>query len=88
MDLTVAIPVSCRPTGRVREKLPEARCFAAGYDLSKGMVHTGWALAWPKTRTIYSVIEKNAQKSVNGMWRGSFIAPWEWRKGRRLSTSR
>ncbi|MDA1101966.1 MAG: hypothetical protein O2967_23685 [Proteobacteria bacterium] len=45
LDLTVAVSVSCRLTGGIRENLPEARCFAAGYDLSKGMVHTGWALA-------------------------------------------
>ena len=88
MDLTVATPVSCHPTGRVRDKLPEARCFAAGYDLSKGMVHTGWALAWPKTGTIYGAIEKTSRKSGNGMWRGAFIAPWEWRKGWRLGVRR
>ena len=46
MDLTVAVSVSCRLTGGARDDLPEAQCFAAGYDLSKGMVHTGWALAW------------------------------------------
>ena len=47
MDLTVAVSISCRLTGGTRDDLPEAQCFAAGYDLSKGMVHTGWALLWP-----------------------------------------
>jgi len=42
MDLTVAVSVSGRLTGGERDDLPEAQCFAAGYDLSKGMVRTGW----------------------------------------------
>ena len=84
MDLTAAVSVSCRPTGALRDGLPEAQCFAAGYDLSKGMVHTGWALAWPRTGTIYGRVEITANKASRGMWRGKFIAPWDWREGRRM----
>jgi endonuclease YncB( thermonuclease family) len=87
-DLTVAVSVSCRLTGGRRENLPEARCFAAGYDLSKGMVHTGWALAWPKTGSTYSAVEITARKARHGMWRGEFIAPWDWRGGSRLAEER
>ncbi len=88
MDLTVAVLVSCRPTGGKRNKLPEAQCFAGGYDLSKGMVHTGWALAWPRTGTIYSAVENSARKSSRGMWQGNFIAPWDWRGGIRFAEQR
>lgn len=84
MDLTVATRIGCTLTGGVRNNLPLARCFAAGYDLSRGMVHTGWALAWPKSGTVYSAIEKAAKRSSNGLWRGSFITPWDWRDGQRL----
>ena len=88
MDLTAAVSVSCRLTGGIRLDLPEAQCFAAGYDLSKGMVHTGWALAWPRTGTIYSAVEIAARKSRHGMWRGKFIAPWDWRAGNRSAELR
>ena len=88
MDLTVAVSVSCRLTGGARDDLPEAQCFAAGYDLSKGMVHTGWALAWPRTGTIYSAVEITARKSSRGLWRGKFIAPWDWRGGIRFAKQR
>jgi len=47
MDLTVAVSTFCRLIGGTRDDLPETQCSAAGYDLSKGMVHTGWALVWP-----------------------------------------
>jgi endonuclease YncB( thermonuclease family) len=85
MDLTVAVSVSCRLTGGKRQDLPEAQCFAAGYDLSKGMVHTGWALAWPRSGTVYSIVENSARNSSRGMWRGKFITPWDWRSGNRLA---
>lgn len=87
-DLTVAVSVSCQLTGGKRENLPEARCFAAGYDLSKGMVHTGWALAWPKTGSMYSAVEISARKARHGMWRGEFIAPWDWCGGSRFAKER
>lgn len=47
MDLTVGGPVSC--TLQTEQAIPPiALCKAGGYDLSKGMAHTGWALAWPR----------------------------------------
>lgn len=88
MDLTVATTVTCRLTGGTLDNLPEAKCSAGGYDLSEGMVHTGWALAWPKSGTKYSTVQITAQKAGNGMWRGKFIAPWDWRRGRRLAKER
>lgn len=88
MDLTVAVSVTCQLTGSKRGAVPVAQCFAGGYDLSKGMVHTGWALAWPRTGTIYSAVEVSARKSSRGMWRGKFITPWDWRSGTRFSELR
>jgi endonuclease YncB( thermonuclease family) len=85
MDLTVASTVFCRLTGATLDDLPEVKCSAGGYDLSEGMVHTGWALAWPKSGTKYGKVQNKAQKAGNGMWRGEFIAPWDWRRGLRLA---
>jgi endonuclease YncB( thermonuclease family) len=85
MDLTVATEVACRLTGDTLDGLPLANCTAGGYDLSKGMVHTGWALAWPRTGTIYAAVEVAARKRRHGLWRGTFEPPWDWRRKRRES---
>ena len=65
-----------------------AICFAGGYNLSKGMVHTGWALAWPRSGTIYAAVEKAARKAKHGLWRGKFVNPWDWRRGNRSGSQR
>ena len=72
----------------MRGGLPEAHCIAGRYDLSEGMVHTGWALALPKSGTKYSRVQKGAKKAGNGMWRGEFVAPWDWQNGVRLAKER
>ncbi|MBT5049672.1 MAG: thermonuclease family protein [Rhodospirillaceae bacterium] len=86
MDLTVAATVSCRLTGERLDSLPSAKCTAGGYDLSKGMVHTGWALAWPRSGTNYSAVEAAARKRKHGLWRGRFEMPWDWRRKQRGET--
>jgi endonuclease YncB( thermonuclease family) len=43
LDLTAGTEVRCRPLGPGPAGSTMARCFAAGYDLSEGMVYTGWA---------------------------------------------
>ena len=87
MDLTAAANVACQLTGKRRNGVPEAQCFAASYDLSKGMVHTGWALAWPRKGTIYGAVERAAQKARRGLWCGKFDKPWDWRKARHGQTN-
>lgn len=86
MDLTVASTVFCHLTGKSLDGVPLARCRAGGYDLSKGMVHTGWALAWPRTGTIYVAVEAAARKRKHGLWRGSFETPWDWRRKHRKAS--
>ena len=86
MDLTVAATVSCSLTGTTISGVPLAKCTAGGYDLSKGMVHTGWALAWPRTGTIYAAVEAAARQRKHGLWRGVFETPWEWRRKRAKAT--
>lgn len=85
MDLTAGVGVVCDMTGERRGGLPLATCRAGGYDLSKGMVHTGWALAWPRTGTLYAAVEGAARKARHGLWRGRFDMPWDWRRGVRAA---
>ncbi len=75
MDLVVGGPVECRT---VDEVPGVARCWAGGYELSEGMVHTGWALAMPRDHTRFAPIEKQAEAARRGLWRGDFTKPWEW----------
>jgi endonuclease YncB( thermonuclease family) len=44
------------------------------------MVDQGWALAYRRYSMDY-VDEENAAASTHrGIWRGSFMPPWEWRR--------
>lgn len=84
MDLTVGSNVRCTAIGDTDHSPPVlATCSAGGYDLSEGMVYTGWALADPATGTHYKRYEKQAMTKKHGLWAGTFDAPWIWRKNKR-----
>ncbi len=88
MDITVGATVECRPRVRDTDYVWLATCKAAEFDLSRGMVHAGWALA-DRTRTQdYVDVEYDARKAKRGLWRGRFVPPWEWRKGIRSAEDR
>lgn len=76
MDLVAGVKVKCRPLA----KSPDvARCFAGGYELSEGMVHTGWAMAMPRNHARFAPIEKKAAAARRGLWQGEFVMPWDWK---------
>jgi hypothetical protein len=39
----------------------------------------GWALAYRRYSMDYVAAEDEARKAKRGMWRGTFVKPWEWR---------
>jgi endonuclease YncB( thermonuclease family) len=84
LDLTAGATVVCRPRGPGPDETTLALCTAGGYDLSEGMAYTGWALALPGTEGRYRHEEERAQTAGHGLWRGDFVAPWDWRAGARL----
>jgi len=84
LDLTAGSEVRCRPLGPGPEGSTMALCTAAGYDLSEGMVYTGWALAAPAAAERYRAVQEQAQRAKHGLWRGRFVAPWDWSAGERL----
>ena len=63
LDLVAGAKVECRA---VTVGPSAARCLSNGYDLSAGMVHTGWARA---TAAAYDAIEAKARAAHRGMWR-------------------
>ena len=60
-----------------------AVCYAGQYDLNAKMVRQGWALAYRRYSTDYVVTEDKAREAKRGMWKGEFVPPWEWRRGKR-----
>ena len=79
MDLTAGVEVTCRLHGEAAAEPSQATCHAGGYDLSEGMVYTGWALADPQGDGRYKRFEAGAEKARRGLWKGAFEPPWEWR---------
>ena len=80
MDLTAGVEVRCAAEPAAADGRPAlATCFAGDYDLSEGMVYTGWALADPESGGRYKRLETGAKKARRGLWRGSFEPPWVWR---------
>lgn len=87
--------VTCVPRARVADGGLTAVCYLAGrgqQDLNAWLVRRGWALAErgaepgaePGAAKDYLAEERAAQAEGAGIWRGAFIAPWDWRRGRRL----
>ena len=44
----------------------------------------GWALAYRRYFSGHVPQELAAREVRRGVWRGRFIKPWQWRRGRRL----
>jgi endonuclease YncB( thermonuclease family) len=71
--------VSCSPTGIDAYNRTLAICSLAGEDLNAWMVQQGWALAYVQYSSAYRKVEDDARTHQRGLWRGAFIAPWDWR---------
>ena len=57
-----------------------ATCSADNADIGKAMVLGGMALAYRQYSTRYVVNEEVARNARRGVWQGSFVEPWRWRK--------
>ena len=53
-------------------------------DINAAMVAQGWALAYRQFSDDYVDQEGEAREAGLGMWRGRFVAPWDWRRGDRV----
>jgi len=78
--------VTCKGGERDKYKRLIAICFAGTKDLNAEMVRQGWAPAYRKYSTAYVVEEASAKAQKLGLWRGQFVAPWDWRRGKRLAS--
>lgn len=53
-------------------------------DLNGWLVSEGHALAYRDYSLKYVQNEEEAKKNSRGIWAGDLIAPWHWRRGKRL----
>ena len=77
--------ISCEERDRDRYGRIVAVCRNAGKDVNAWMVSQGWALAYRRYSRDYVGEEASARDARLGMWRGDFVAPWDWRRGERLA---
>ena len=76
--------VMCYETGRDQYGRTVAICRAGDIELGAAMVMSGLALAYRQYGTEYVQHETAAKDATRGIWSGDFVAPWDWRRGRRL----
>jgi endonuclease YncB( thermonuclease family) len=56
-------------------------CFAGETGLDMELVRNGWALAHHSGMTPYEIV---ARENKRGLWRGEFVIPEQWRRGKRF----
>lgn len=87
-DLLRGRTVTCKGNERDQYGRLIAKCFVEWLDLGEQMVLIGRALAYRKYSTDYVRAENSAKAMKDGMWRGKFVPPWEWRQEQRAKTPR
>jgi endonuclease YncB( thermonuclease family) len=77
--------VTCREEDRDRYGRAVAVCHANGRDINGELVRQGWAVEYGQySDGRYSEEETEARQAKRGLWVGSFVKPWDWRRGERL----
>lgn len=80
-DFIARRPVSCREVDRDRYGRTVATCRVARVDLAGWLVGRGLALDWPRYgHGRYRAAQGRAKAALQGVWKGRFEAPWDWRR--------
>ena len=74
-------PITCVGDTRDRYGRLLATCFLGDLDVHGWLVLQGHALAYRKYSMRYVAEEAGARALKRGMWAGTFVAPWDWRRG-------
>ena len=77
--------VACEERDRDRYGRVFAVCRAGNGNVNAWMAAEGWAFAYRKYSRSYVAEEAAAKAARRGIWRGDVVAPWDWRKGKRLA---
>lgn len=79
--------ITCEGATRDRYGRLLGICYLDKLDLNGWMVKNGHALAYRRYSKRYIPTEKEARETGRGLWSGEFVAPWNWRRGKRLATT-
>jgi endonuclease YncB( thermonuclease family) len=78
--LIAGVKVGCEVVERDRHGRLVAKVYSPnGVVIGRRLVSAGWALAYRRYSKDYVDAEAEARKANRGMWRGTFVKPWEWR---------
>ena len=58
-----------------------------GVSVNREIVRQGWALAVRPDGQDYVDAERHARQARVGLWSGTFVAPWEWRRAHENGTA-
>ena len=72
--------IKCISEGKDQYKRMLAECFVNNESLSSYLVKSGYAFAYRKYSKKFVSQEDIAKKNQSGLWEGSFLMPWDWRK--------
>ena len=72
--------VSCVQKDKDRYGRIIAVCYVDGKDINAVMVEEGWAIAYRYYSKDYIKEEERAKNQSKGIWQGSFVEPYIWRK--------
>ena len=70
----------CKWTNKDRNKRYIAECFKGKTNLNAWMVRNGYAVAYRKYSKKFVSQEIFAEKEKLGLWSGTFMMPWDYRK--------
>ncbi|MGE3290383.1 MAG: thermonuclease family protein [Geminicoccaceae bacterium] len=73
--------VTCSWRTRDRWRRAVAVCTVGKVDVGGWLVEQGWALAYRRYGKQYVAAEAEARAARRGLWAGSFVPPWAWRRG-------
>jgi len=80
-DFLGARTVSCTRRDTDRYGRTVAVCSVGGVEINRWLVEQGWALAYVRYGGgVYLEAQRQAQGARRGIWQGSFVPPWEYRR--------
>lgn len=82
-DRTERKSIACEKRDVDRYGRIVAVCRLGSEDLNAWMVSQGWAMAYRRYSQDYAPLEDQAHALGRGIWSGTFVAPWEWRKSKK-----
>jgi hypothetical protein len=80
-DQTVTVYVRAKTDEYKRGEVTTGLCFIGETNLGAELIRNGWAFARHSSVVATEIM---ARENKRGLWRGQFVPPDEWRRGKRL----